>query len=242
MSDLPATGTGAVRLAAAVAVALLVAVRSGAAAERGASDVGAHRRAATSEAAVGGSVSVRFRTAPGLDAIGWAMLTADGDRSIVAVTFEGGEGGLPASIRVGRCEAPEPEVHFPLTDVYPGRTTTTTVQMPLADLVSGDYAIDIHRRSPSLAALEDASGVIACGDIGRGGGARSAGGMVAALPATGSGSTASSDAGQPWVVVGLGTLGLAFGRIGLEWRRRSDSPASVSRWRGWPARARDERR
>ena len=242
MSGLPATGMRVVRLAAAVAVALVVAVRSGAATEGGASDVGAHRRASTSEAAAGGSISVPFRTAAGLDAIGWAMLTADGERSIVAVTFEGAEGGLPASIRAGRCDAPEREVRFPLTDVYPGRTTTTTVEMPLADLVSGDYAIDIHRRSPSLASLQDASGVIACGDIGRNGGARSASGAVAALPTTGSGSAASSNAGPPWAMVVLGTFGLALGTIALGWRRYEGSPASVWRWRGWPARARHERR
>jgi len=167
----------AARLGAGIALALLVATSGAEAADGGprsegdAAAAGRRRGEASAAVAVGRTVSVRLVARNASGVVGWTVLTADGVRTIVAISVEGTATGLPAHIHAGRCDARDSVPAFPLTDVYPGRPTTTTVELRLDDLLDGTYAIDVHRASPTWAALQDPSSVVACGEIPGDGGA-----------------------------------------------------------------------
>lgn len=149
-------------------------------------------------AAVGQTVSVPLREASG-SVVGWTILTPDGERTIAAVSVEGIESGLPAHIHAGGCDALDPAPAFPLTDVYPDRPTTTTVEVRLDDLLAGAYAIAVHQRSPNLAALHDPSGVVACGDLsGTGGGSAVAASRSVPAAEDGTVAAADVDGGSGW--------------------------------------------
>ncbi len=80
----------------------------------------------------------------------------------------------PAHIHEGTCDELDPAPRFPLADVTGGvssedtgdgspigvETSTTTVDVPLAELAGGGYAINVHQ---STAHIET---YIACGDLG----------------------------------------------------------------------------
>jgi len=109
-------------------------------------------------------LSVTVPLGPGRDGTqqGTATLTADGPRTIVAIDITPGEPGVPqpAHIHEGSCPDVGPVAH-PLQDVVDG-ASTTTVEASLAELLSGGFAINIHRSQTAIAEYT------ACGNIPRG--------------------------------------------------------------------------
>src|SRR5215212_11009705 len=111
----------------------------------------------------------------------------------------------PAHIHIGSC-AELGDVVYPLTDItevgadaertgaasaIPVKGSTTVVDMPLQDLVDGDYAINVHKSADEIDTY------IACGDIG---------GAV----------TTDEGETEPELIVGLGELNDS-GHSGIAW-------------------------
>ena len=138
---------------------------------------------------------------------GTATLTDMGNgQTRVVVRISPGAGNHPAHIHSGQCGPTLGAVIYPLTNVQNG-TSTTEVGAALADLQTGDFAINLHE-SPSNIPTYVACGNILAAAAQAGGGAAQ---LPRALPRTGDlGSMAPLAA-----AAGAGLLGL-----GLALRRR----------------------
>jgi hypothetical protein len=89
---------------------------------------------------------------------GRATLTDAGNQTMVQLTITGSDDVHPAHIHNGTCANLDPTPLYPLADVR-GGLSSTTVPASLADITSGQKAINVHR-SPS-----DIATYVACGDI-----------------------------------------------------------------------------
>jgi plastocyanin len=175
--------------------------------------------ASPSAGAAGQSVTVNLE--PGRDASqpGTAVLTAEGNQTMVTVDIAPGEVGVPQPVHIheGTC-ANLGAVKYPLTDIVDGKSTTM-VNVPLSDLLTGGFAINAHKSQAEIGVY------VACGNIP----AVSAAGQTAApsaaqLPTAG---TAGLQGGggsgiSPWwyVLAGVGGVVLVGGFFGL-WRARA---------------------
>lgn len=114
---------------------------------------------------------------------------------------EGAEAPHPAHIHSGSC-AQLGDVVVPLTDVaapmgdmkgaataHPVTLSSTEVDMPLDELLSGEYAINVHESADNIGVY------IACGDIG---------------------GTTFTDDGREMLIIGLGELNDS-GHTGIAW-------------------------
>jgi hypothetical protein len=102
---------------------------------------------------------------------GTATLTADGDRTRVAVqlTGEAAGGSQPAHIHKGSCDKLDPTPAYGLPNVMEGKSETE-VSVSLDQLEGGAYAINVHKSNSDLKTY------VACGNIGEGGGGGGGGG------------------------------------------------------------------
>jgi hypothetical protein len=91
---------------------------------------------------------------------GSVTLEASGaDKTIVTVAADVGEHvDMPAHIHPGSCAALVPQPKFPLQNVQNGKSTTT-VPVPMAELLKGDLAVNIHRSNADMATYT------ACADL-----------------------------------------------------------------------------
>lgn len=119
--------------------------------------------AAATEAATGGTgqaVEVELAELDDSGVSGTATLTDLGDGTLrVEIDVEaGGNEAMPAHIHPGTCEELDPAPQYPLSDVEDG-TSTTEIEATLADVQTGEFAINLHE---STEAIETYT---ACGDI-----------------------------------------------------------------------------
>src|SRR5947207_1694335 len=82
---------------------------------------------------------------------GSATLTAMGDQTQVVVTVTGEPAGAsePAHIHVGQCGPTLGAVKFPLKNIENG-TSTTVVNVKLADIQTGGFAINLHESAANI--------------------------------------------------------------------------------------------
>jgi hypothetical protein len=109
---------------------------------------------------------------------------------------------------------------FPLADAEPGRITRTVVEISLAELLTGEYIIIVHRPSTQLETLFDPSSTVACGAIAveKGPTAGSGTGGVVHPPVTGVGPRMAD--GLPGVLTfGLVALASVLAGMGIVLRR-----------------------
>jgi hypothetical protein len=92
---------------------------------------------------------------------GAVTMTQDGANVVVAVTTTGAPEATaqPIHIHKGTCATLDPKPLYPLTTLQGGTSTTTLKDMTLAQLQTGDYAINIHHST------SDVPTYYACGDI-----------------------------------------------------------------------------
>jgi plastocyanin len=169
----------------------------------------------SSGGAAGQSVTVNL--GPGRDASqpGTAVLTAQGDQTMVTIDIAPGAAGVPQPVHIheGTC-ANLGAVKYPLTNIVDGKSTTM-VDVPLSDLRTGGFAINAHKSQAEINVY------VACGNIP----ASTTGGAPAParLPAAGTGGYQSGGGGiSPWwyaLAAGVGLL-LVGGSYGL-WRARA---------------------
>jgi len=129
------------------------------------------------------SVTVKINPVNDSGASGSATLTAKGDQTVVDLKLSGLSGDHPNHIHVGSCANPVPEPLYPLTNVVLNSSdeqgeSTTTVDVPLQELLNGQYLILIHK------SVEEIGTYVACGDI------TSTSADAAEMPSSGSGSVA----------------------------------------------------
>jgi hypothetical protein len=139
---------------------------------------------------------------------GTATLTADGDQTVVEMTVRGAAGDHPDHIHRGRCADPEPNPLYPLSDVIlnpadPEGRSTTRVDVPLAELLAGEYLILVHESAQNLNVY------LVCGDI--------VAERQTAMPSAGAGPGGA--AGDRPLLAGLGGAAILFAAA-LRARRR----------------------
>lgn len=154
------------------------------------------------------SVTVELQAQDDSGVTGEAVLTADGDQTIVTVQLEGSEAGYEGHIFDSTCDDHKgATVSYAIEAVDDEGRSESTVDAPLGELTSGDFWVHIHRP-----AGERGVGV-ACGQV------PAADGTGGELPSTGVGSLAESRSNS-WLVAGLLAALVAFaGSIALRTRR-----------------------
>jgi len=93
--------------------------------------------------------------------LGAVTLTAMGDKTRVDVALANAPTDVPqpAHIHPGSCAKLDPKPKYPLTTVVDG-TSTTTVDVPLSQLVAGGLAVNVHKST------KDIPTYVSCGELG----------------------------------------------------------------------------
>ncbi|HEY0393251.1 MAG TPA: hypothetical protein VGD01_02030 [Candidatus Elarobacter sp.] len=91
--------------------------------------------------------------------MGTVTLTAMGEKTKVDIALVNApDAAQPAHIHEGSCAKLNPKPKYPLTSVADG-VSTTTVDVPLAELVKGGLAVNVHKSTSDLQTY------VACGDL-----------------------------------------------------------------------------
>ncbi len=116
--------------------------------------------AAASPAGAPSQVTIQLGTLNNSGESGTATLTAAGAQTKVVLNITGQPAGAdqPTHIHEGNCTTLNPAPKYPLTDVKDGKSETT-VNASLSDLLSGGYAINVHKSASDLPTY------VVCGDI-----------------------------------------------------------------------------
>ncbi len=116
--------------------------------------------AAASPAGAPSEVTIQLGTLNDSGESGTATLTAAGAQTKVVLNVTGQPAGVdqPTHIHEGTCANLNPQPAFPLTDVKDGKSETT-IDASLSDLLSGKYAINVHKSAADLATY------VVCGDL-----------------------------------------------------------------------------
>ena len=92
--------------------------------------------------------------------VGIVTMTQDGDNVVVVVTTENAPAdNQPVHVHDGTCDKLNPKPTYPLTTLQKGTSTTTLKNMTLAQLETGNFAINIHHSTT------DGATYYACGNI-----------------------------------------------------------------------------
>ena len=90
---------------------------------------------------------------------GTVTFTPQGEKTQVVIKINGAPASAqPAHIHDGSCAALDPKPRVPLQDVVNG-SSTTNVNMKLADIMSKGGAINVHKSAAELTAY------VACGEL-----------------------------------------------------------------------------
>jgi hypothetical protein len=92
---------------------------------------------------------------------GTATLLQGVNGVIVRLRVAGAPDGVdqPAHIHKGTCSKLDPKPLYPLKTIVGGISQTTVANVTLADLMKGDYAINVHKSTKEVAVY------VACGNI-----------------------------------------------------------------------------
>ena len=123
---------------------------------------------------------------------GTVRLSPNGDQTEVAVRLTGATGNHPNHIHENFCANVDPDPLLPLTHIVVGEVdpdgfTTTTVDMPLDELLAGEFSILVHLSDDQLDQYL-ACGNIATGDVGE---------EAAVVPAPGTPTVDAASAPEP---------------------------------------------
>jgi hypothetical protein len=154
------------------------------------------------------SVTVDLQPEDDSGVSGQAVLTADGDQTIVTVQLEGSEAGFEGHMFDSTCDDHQgATVFYAIEAVDDEGKSESTVDAPLSELATGDFWIHIHQPAG------DQGVGVACGQV------LAADGTGGELPTTGVGSLADSRSNS-WLVAGLLVALVTFaGSIALRTRR-----------------------
>lgn len=93
--------------------------------------------------------------------LGTVTLTALGEKTRVVVAIANAPTDVPQPVHIhdGTCAKLNPKPAFPLTTMVDG-LSTTVVNVPMAKLVGGGFAVNAHKSTTDIPAY------VACGDLG----------------------------------------------------------------------------
>jgi hypothetical protein len=116
---------------------------------------------ATTTPAASTAVTVKLNELNGSGMSGTATLTAVGDKQTrVVITATGATGDHPAHIHAGTCDNLNPNPLFPLNNVDKNGNSDTTIDVALAQLMGGGFAINVHKSAQEIGVY------VMCGNIG----------------------------------------------------------------------------
>lgn len=92
-------------------------------------------------------------------------LTTEDGATLVRIYVKGADQQYLPYVRRGTCTEYKEIQGIPLSLASPARSTTTTIDIPIDDLRSGDYLIDLHVAAGNLESLNDPKSSVACGLI-----------------------------------------------------------------------------
>ena len=120
-----------------------------------------YANAAAAPTSSAGSVTVPIAQQSNSGQTGTATLTPTPDgktQVVIALNGEPNAASEPAHIHQGTCKNLNPKPAYPLNDVVAGKSTTI-VNVPLATLQAGQFAINAHQSTTNLNVY------VACGNI-----------------------------------------------------------------------------
>ncbi|HYW53046.1 MAG TPA: hypothetical protein VFF00_01065 [Candidatus Elarobacter sp.] len=93
---------------------------------------------------------------------GTVTLTPMGDKTRVDVALTGAPTDVPqpAHVHPGSCSKLDPKPKYPLASVVDGYSTTT-LDVPIGQLISGDFAVNVHKSTSELPKY------VSCGELGK---------------------------------------------------------------------------
>lgn len=98
-------------------------------------------------------VELKFAAMNGSGETGVAIITRQGDKTQVDLKMTGGTADAqPAHFHTGTCDKYGPRPLYPLHPVVKG-TSTTTLDVPIDKLVSGDLVINVHKSLDDIATI-----------------------------------------------------------------------------------------
>jgi hypothetical protein len=107
-------------------------------------------------AAADAPVEIHLNAMNGSGESGIAILTPQGEKTIVELKMSGAPGDpQPAHFHSGTCEKYGPRPLYPLRAVVKGGTTTT-LDVPIDKLLAGDLVINVHK------SFDDIATVVSC--------------------------------------------------------------------------------
>jgi hypothetical protein len=117
--------------------------------------------AQTMAPAGGTSVTIKMMPQNSSGESGTAVLTQAADGVHVVVSLTGGpkDTPQPTHIHMGTCAKLNPAPKYPLSNTVNGKSTSVVPNAKLSDLLSGTYAINVHKSATDIATY------VSCGDI-----------------------------------------------------------------------------
>jgi hypothetical protein len=157
------------------------------------------------------TVTVELEELNGSGVHGTAVLTAQGDKTLVVMDVTGTAGDHPDHIHRSTCADPEPNPLYPLTDVVLGQAnpqghSETLVDVPLEELLASPHLILIHKSKDEIGVY------VACGDITA---------NATAMPDTGAGAATAGGPVGPARSLAVGATALLALAVGWALRRRT---------------------
>jgi hypothetical protein len=91
---------------------------------------------------------------------GTATLTDNGDgTTTVELAIDGPAGDNPAHIHEGTCDSLDPNPLYPLNNVDADGSSVIDLDVPLDELLGGEFAINVHKSAAEIAVY------VTCGNI-----------------------------------------------------------------------------
>jgi hypothetical protein len=99
------------------------------------------------------SVKIKLAAMNGSGESGTATLIPKGDKTTVVLDLANGpKEPQPAHFHLGTCDKYNPHHEFNLEGVVEGKSTTT-IDAPLAKLITGDMVINVHKSGTDVATI-----------------------------------------------------------------------------------------
>lgn len=115
---------------------------------------------ADSDSSTAKPVTVEMKALNDSTESGTAIVSQDGDNLKVVIKLENGTTDpQPTHIHAGTCDKINKAPEYPLEDTVDGKGTSIVKGVKLSDLMSGKFAINVHKSASDLGTY------VSCGDI-----------------------------------------------------------------------------
>jgi hypothetical protein len=109
------------------------------------------------------SLSVALEERNGSGVTGTALVEAVDGATWVTITLDGPDGGYLSFLHGGSCSAFAAGPAIPLALATRGVPSATAIDLPLSELMGGDFVIDVHAANGTIDSILDPATSVACG-------------------------------------------------------------------------------